>query len=571
MKTWILLNVLLVGALAAPRQAVPYGKKPPPGEKSKKPLPESLLTALDDKKPPPEDKKTLFEDKKPAPGEKQVTDPTPSPRQANELDCGSHVIAEGSSYVIRSPNYPNNYPNFQDCTYTLTTTTDKDIEVTCNAFNLESHYSCRYDWLKINDVKYCGSTAPPSLASSPMEIEFHSDYSVVRSGYECSITLAEPVVPPAGSTLDCGTSHLGRGQYTITDGAGDYSNDVDCYYNLQTTEDGDQISVTCSSFDVESHSRCSYDWLKLDDTKFCGTNGPNGVTALSEMDIHWHTDYSVVKAGFECSVDVSEPPPPPSPQPPASCSCGNVNRATRIVGGTQTEVNEYPWQAGLVNPGATRTWCGGTVINSMYVLTAAHCTAGESPGSFQVLLREHVIGSGDGEIRADVQQIKDHPSYNSGTLDNDFSLLKLASEITFPADNTLAPACLPTAGNDFDGQDAVVTGWGTTSSGGSQANALREVTVPIISNAACQSAYSGYTITGNMVCAGLVGTGGKDSCQGDSGGPLVSLEGGKYSLAGVVSWGIGCADSRYPGVYARVTAALQWIETNAIDGAYCST
>lgn len=103
-----------------------------------------------------------------------------------------------------------------------------------------------------------------------------------------------------------------------------------------------------------------------------------------------------------------------------------------------------------------------------------------------------------------------------------------------------------------------ITGWGTLKSGGEQPSELQVATVPVVSQAACESAYSGM-IHKSMVCAGYP-EGGKDSCQGDSGGPMVCDDAdGRYSLHGVTSWGYGCADPGKYGVYARVNYHVQWI------------
>ena len=95
------------------------------------------------------------------------------------------------------------------------------------------------------------------------------------------------------------------------------------------------------------------------------------------------------------------------------------------------------------------------------------------------------------------------------------------------------------------------------------AEKLRKVTVPHVTTEVCSSDYasSGYTITEGMICAGEAG---KDSCQGDSGGPYVCNDDGNAVIAGVVSWGIDCADPNYPGVYARVTTVLSWIQSNMV-------
>jgi trypsin len=103
---------------------------------------------------------------------------------------------------------------------------------------------------------------------------------------------------------------------------------------------------------------------------------------------------------------------------------------------------------------------------------------------------------------------------------------------------------------------AVVSGWGTLSSGSSSLpSQLQAVEVDITAHAACNNAYAEYGgITVNMICAGVTG-GGKDSCQGDSGGPLVVGS----SLVGIVSWGAGCAEPNYPGVYSNVATLKSFV------------
>ena len=100
--------------------------------------------------------------------------------------------------------------------------------------------------------------------------------------------------------------------------------------------------------------------------------------------------------------------------------------------------------------------------------------------------------------------------------------------------------------------------------GGSSTDKCRYVRVPAIKNAACKAAYGADDITDSMICAGYPGVGGKDACQGDSGGPFICNEGGKAILAGVVSWGNGCALADYPGVYARTTYVLDWIKSQMV-------
>jgi len=280
-------------------------------------------------------------------------------------------------------------------------------------------------------------------------------------------------------------------------------------------------------------------------------------------------------------VTTTVPPPPAPPGANLDCKCGLAKRNSRIVGGVQTQVNEYGWLVGLVSPGGSRPFCGGTLINDRWVLTAAHCTDGKGAGSLQVILGEHNVltTSETTMVRRSVSSLKQHTSYNAGNVDYDYSLLKIDPPINFQQYTHIRPACLPENTDTSSGPDsglvgrtATVAGWGTTSSGGSTSAYAQEVDVTVFSHSQCTSSYG--SITSRMICAG-VSQGGKDSCQGDSGGPLVLTKGNgvsagqNYELIGVVSWGSGCAQAGRPGVYAKVSYVLPWIKSTTSDGGVC--
>ena len=182
------------------------------------------------------------------------------------------------------------------------------------------------------------------------------------------------------------------------------------------------------------------------------------------------------------------------------------------------------------------------------------------PGLVQIVAGEYNLASSDGtEQERGVSEVIAHPGYDAASQDNDLALLHLSAPVTLgPSVGTIARVESPA--NDSlvaPGVEALVSGWGALQEKGDTSDILQKVSLPIVSNATCNVAYGG-TITDNMLCAGLA-AGGKDSCQGDSGGPLVVPDGSGWRLAGVVSFGTGCAQPNYYGVYTRVSQYAQWI------------
>ncbi|RSL83135.1 Trypsin [Fusarium oligoseptatum] len=223
-----------------------------------------------------------------------------------------------------------------------------------------------------------------------------------------------------------------------------------------------------------------------------------------------------------------------------------------IVGGTAASAGDFPFIVSISYQGGP--WCGGTLLNANTVLTAAHCTSGRAASAFQV--RAGSLNRNSGGVTSSVSSIRIHPSFSSSTLNNDVSILKLSTPIA--SSSTISYGRLAASGSDpAAGSDVTVAGWGVTSQGSSSSPvALRKVTIPVVSRTTCRSQYGTSAITTNMFCAGLA-EGGKDSCQGDSGGPIVDTS---NTVVGVVSWGEGCAQPNFSGVYARVGTLRTYID-----------
>lgn len=230
----------------------------------------------------------------------------------------------------------------------------------------------------------------------------------------------------------------------------------------------------------------------------------------------------------------------------------------KIVGGNVAP-HIYPYMASLQvkNGKKWEHFCGASLIKPTILLTAAHCVKylPAKPGTnYRAVLGKYVLSSKNtqGVYTRSLTKIVIHPDYN--TMNNDLALITIPIISNIPNINITMPTPPPST-------MLTVIGWGYTTEGsGKTSDVLMQVNVPIVSLTICKKSYP--SVTSQNVCAGYQ-QGGKDSCSGDSGGPLFFNQSGNIQQVGIVSYGKGCAEPNYYGVYTSVSYYRSWIETNS--------
>ncbi|KAM3869022.1 enteropeptidase [Diretmus argenteus] len=459
-------------------------------------------------------------------------------------DCGGPFDLWEPNSTFSSPNYPQSYGNRANCLWTLHTREGWNIQLHFLDFDVEA----TYDVVEVRDGAgsnadllgvFTGSDTPPDLISTAnqMTVRFYTDQSGHGRGFRANFTsgfnlgLPEPC---AVGQYQCQTGsciHGNRQCDGVVD-CPDTSDEADFHVLQVNGKRRLQVQLQASLF-----TACASNWN----------------THLS----HFMCTY----LGYR-SANVTLVPAQPEDSPFTTISI-NANRSlelnVRVVGGVDAGKGAWPWMVSIHWRG--RHVCGASLIDSEWLLTAAHCVYGKNQHlqfwTAVLGLHSHSdLGSLDVQTRR-VDQIIINKEYNRQSKQADIAMIHLQMPINFT--DYIQPVCLPQDHQEFEaGRKCFIAGWGRDAEQGSPTNVLQEAQVPLVSQVQCQVQLPEYTITSSMVCAGYV-EGGVDSCQGDSGGPLMCEEDGHWTLTGVTSFGIGCGRPKRPGVYALVSSFTSWI------------
>ncbi|KAI1286062.1 Serine proteinase stubble [Halotydeus destructor] len=246
---------------------------------------------------------------------------------------------------------------------------------------------------------------------------------------------------------------------------------------------------------------------------------------------------------------------------------GHQAHDLRVIGGQQALSNtQWPWMAVLFRTssfGSPMQRCGAFLISELHVITAAHCV-----NHLEITEIKLLIGSDDVEdtrfALRNISSLKVHENYSYSDKTNDIALIRLSEPVEFAAN--VLPICLPQNLDQLANLTATVMGWGKVNETDLTSRHLKYTNMTILSNERCVEEFEKggrtETIGHEFLCARHGAGNETDACIGDSGGPLVVKDGDQFAVVGIVSWGVGCANAPFPGVYTNITTYLHWIRAN---------